>query len=243
VSARGYKEPLEFPRRFYKTVEVAPAEAGGFAVLLDGRTPRSPANRPLLLPTRALAELIAQEWEAQGEHILMTSMPATRLAYTAIDRIGEAHADTAAEVARYAAADLICYYAEHPLSLTQRQANAWAPMLQWAREELAVDLQPAEGIIHRTQPPQSLQRTQELAEALDDFSLAALAHATGLLGSAVLALAVQRGRLSGGEAFALSRLDEAFQEERWGVDEEAAERTARLAAEAHMLDSWFAALR
>jgi len=242
VSARGYKEPLEFPRRFYKAVEVAPAE-GGFAVRLDGRTPRSPGNRPLLLPTQALADLIAAEWDGQGEHILMATMPATRLAYTAIDRLGEAHADTAAEVARYAGADLTCYRAEGPGSLVERQARGWDPLLAWARDELGMALEAAEGIVHRSQPPRSLERAQALAEALDDFALAALAHATGLLGSAVLGFALQRGRLSGTEAFALSRLDEAFQEERWGTDAEATERTERLAAEAVMLERWFAALR
>jgi chaperone required for assembly of F1-ATPase len=242
VSQRGYKEPLAFPRRFYKAVEVAPAE-GGFAVRLDGRTPRSPANRPLLLPTQALADLIAAEWDGQGEHILMATMPATRLAYTAIDRLGEAHADTAAEVARYAETDLLCYRAEGPGSLVERQEHSWGSLLAWAKDELGVALEVGQGIAHRSQPRRSVERVGELAEALDDFSLAALAHATGLLGSAVLALAVQRGRLSGEEAFGLSRLDEAFQEERWGIDAEAAERTERLAAEAVMLDRWFAALR
>lgn len=242
MSARGYKEPLERLRRFYKTVDVEPAE-GGFAVRLDGRSPRSPAGKALVPPTRALADLIAGEWAAQGEHILMATMPATRLAYTAIDRIGEHRGETAAEVARYAAADLLCYYAAEPVVLVERQARLWGPLLEWAQAELGIALHAVEGIIHQPQPHLSLVRAREYAETLDDFSLAALAHATGLFGSAVLALALQRGRLSGQEAFALSRLDEAFQEEFWGVDAEAAERTERLSMEAGMLERWFAALR
>ena len=101
---------------------------------------------------------------------------------------------------------------------------------------------PVEGVIHKPQPLASLLRAEKLAEALDDFTLTGLAHATALFGSAVLAFALQRGRLSGAEAFALSRLDEAFQEEEWGIDAEAAERTEMLAAEAAMLERWFAAL-
>lgn len=239
MAARGFKEPQELPRRFYTEVSVGE----GHAVLLDGRTPRSPAAKPLVLPTRPLAELIAAEWAGQGEHILMAQMPATRLAWTALDRVSVAHGEVAAEVARYAGSDALCYVAEEPQALVERQARLWGPLLDWAREDLGVDLHPVEGIIHRPQPPQSLARAGELAEALDDFSLAALAHATALFGSAVLGFALQRGRLGGEEAFQLSRLDEAFQEERWGVDAEAAERTHRLTEEAAMLDSWFAALR
>ncbi|HYG27850.1 MAG TPA: ATP12 family protein [Caulobacteraceae bacterium] len=242
MKQRGFKEPGELPRRFYKAVEVAQAN-GAFEVRLDGRTPKSPAGKPLALPTRALADMVAAEWAGQGDHIVMARMIATRLAWTAIDRVGEAHAEVAAEVARYAGSDALCYVAEEPLELVERQARAWQPLLGWARAELGVELHAVEGVIHRPQPPRSLARIEALAGELDDFTLAALAYATALFGSAVLGLAVQRGRLPGEEAFALSRLDESFQEERWGVDAEAAERTERLTGEALMLDRWFAALR
>lgn len=240
--ARGYKEPVDRVRRFYEAVDVAPA-GGGFAVRLDGRSPKTPGGRSLTLPTEALAALVADEWAGQGEHILIATMPATRLANTALDRVPAAHAEVAAEVARYAGSDLLCYRAEEPASLVARQAREWGPLLDWARDELGIELKPVDGIVHRPQPARSLERARELAEGLDDVSLAGLAHATALLGSTVLGFALQRGRLSAEEAFALSRLDEAFQEERWGVDAEAAERTERLAAEAAMLERWFAALR
>jgi chaperone required for assembly of F1-ATPase len=242
MAQRGFKEPGELPRRFYKAVEVVEVN-GAFEVQLDGRTPKSPAGKPLALPTRALADLVAAEWAGQGDHIVMAEMVATRLAWTAIDRVGEAHAEVAAEVARYAGSDALCYVAEQPLELVERQAREWRPLLDWARIELGVELHAVEGIVHRPQPPQSLARVEALAAELDDFTLAALAHATALFGSAVLALAVQRGRLTGEQAFALSRLDEVFQEERWGIDDEAAERTKRLTGEAQMLGRWFAALR
>lgn len=240
--SRGYKEAHDLPRRFYKAVDVAPA-GEGFAVLLDGRAPKSPDGAPLVLPTQALAELVAEEWAGQGEHILLAAMAATRLANTAIDRIRPSRTEVAAEVARYAGSDLVCYFAESPESLVALQAARWGPVLDWAGAELGLTLERIAGLIHCEQPAQALARARELAEAVDDFQLAALAHATALFGSAVLAFAVQRGRLSGAEAFALSRLDEAFQESQWGVDAEAAERTARLAEEAQMLERWFAALR
>jgi chaperone required for assembly of F1-ATPase len=242
MTARGFKEPHDLPRRFYKAVGVAPA-GEGFAVQLDGRTPKSPAGRPLVAPAEPLAALVAEEWAGQGEHILMATMPATRLAWTALDRVAEAHREVAEEVARFAGSDLVCYLAEEPVALVERQQKAWGPLRDWATEALGVELHSVRGITHRSQPAASLLRAEKHAEALDDFALAGLAHAAALFGSAVLAFALQRGRLTGAEAFELSRLDEAFQEERWGVDEEAAERTAGLAAEAAMLDRWFAALR
>ena len=235
-------DALNRPRRFWKAASIA-QEEGGWAVLLDGRPAKTPAGARLLLPTRALAELVVTEWSAVGEHVNFGLMPATRLAFTAIDRIGAVRDAVAQETAAYAASDLICYFAEGPEALAAREEAGWGPMLDWAREALGLELVRAAGIAHRPQPPETVVRVAALAGELDDFSLAGLSWAAALFGSAVLALAVQRARLGGREAFALSRLDEAFQEERWGVDEEAAARTAALGAEAELLERWFAALR
>ena len=231
----------ERPRRFYGAASATPHE-GGFAVALDARMLRTPAGARLILPGQALAELVASEWAAQEQVIDHGLMPATRLAFTAADRIGEARAATAAEVARQAGADLLCYFAEAPKALTERQEARWGPLLDWAARTLDLRFERATGILHRAQPQATLDRVEALALALEDFALAGLALAAGLFGSAVLALALQRGVLSGDEAFDLSRLDEVFQEEQWGIDAEAAERTARLRGDAVMLERWFRAL-
>lgn len=230
------------PPRFYTTVDVAP-DGGGFRVRLDGRGAKSPGGAPLALPTRGLAEIVAAEWEEQATEIDVATMPATRLAFTAVDRTPLARRALAQEVASYAGSDLICYMADEPAALAQRQADSWGPWLTWADEALSVRLSPATGISPVSQPPQALERVEALATELDDFQLTALAYAAGLYGSAVLALAVARGALSGDEAYEVSRLDEAFQQEQWGVDHEAAARTAALRAEAAMIERWFAALR
>lgn len=234
-------DTVQLMRRFYKDVSVAPAD-GGFAVLLDGRTPRSPAGVPLVAPTPDLAALLGEEWAAQEEHIQFAAMPATRLAFTALEKTAAARDAVAEEIARYAGSDVLCYFAEHPAELHQRQAREWGPVLDWAEQALGLRLERAAGIVHRPQPPETLARVRDLAAAGDDFSLSGLAHATALLGSAILALAVQRGRLDGEGAYELSRLDEAFQEERWGVDDEAAQRTGALRAEAALMGRWFRAL-
>lgn len=238
---KGFHEPGEKPRRFYKTVEVRPGP-GGFEVLLDGRSPRSAKGAKLSAPTRALAEICAEEWAGQGEFIDMVSMNATRLAFTALEAIPPARDAVASQFAEYAGSDLICYFAEAPAALVQRQSEHWGPVLERAEQELALAFVRAAGIRHQAQPETTLETVKRLALETDDFGLAGLAFGAPLFGSAILTLALQRGWLTGEQAHALSRVDEAYQEEKWGVDEEAAERTARLLAESKMLERWFRAL-
>jgi chaperone required for assembly of F1-ATPase len=190
-----------------------------------------------------LAELLAAEWRAQGEVIDMAAMPMTRLAFTALDRGAGAHHALADEVARYAAADLLCYFAEAPTRLVELEVAHWGPVIAWAEGALGVSFVRATGIVHRDQPPQTLARIRALAAELDAFALTGLTFAAGLFGSAILAFAVERAMLTGEAAFNLSRLDEAYQEARWGVDDEAANRSANLRRDAERVQQWFAALR
>jgi chaperone required for assembly of F1-ATPase len=238
---KGFHEPVEKPRRFYKAVETGEGE-GGFVVKLDGRTVRTPGGRPLVLPTLALAQQVAEEWAAQGETIEQAQMHATRLANTAIDSIAGAREATADQVARYAGSDLLLYFAEEPESLVRRQAERWGPVLERAEAEAKLSFVRAAGIIHQAQPQESLEAVRRIALSLDDFGLAGLAFGAALFGSAILAIALQRGWVDGLQAYELSRLDEAWQEERWGVDDEAAERGERLRQEAGMLARWFRGL-
>ncbi|HWF76763.1 MAG TPA: ATP12 family protein [Caulobacteraceae bacterium] len=205
-------------RRFYTTADVAPADGGGFAVRLDGRQPRSPTGQALVLPTEALAQLVAAEWAAQGENILPETMPATKLAWGALT------------------------FADGPASLVERQERRWGAVIDWAARELGASFHRTQGVIHEPQPPATIARIEALAGAESNFALAGLAAAASLFGSAILGFALRRGELTPEAAFELSRLDETFQEERWGVDAEAAARADAMAAEAVMLGAWFAAL-
>jgi len=234
--------PVEPPRRFYGAVSTNQV-ADGVGVFLDGKAVKTPAGKALTLPNPALADMLAREWDAQATHIEMARMPATRLAFTAIDFVGEARDAMAAEIGRYAGADAVCYFADGPESLIERQARRWGPVIDWAELALGVRFVRVTGIRHEEQPAATLLRLARLAEEQDDFGLAGLGHATALFGSAILAFALQRGELDGPAALDLSRLDELFQQERWGADEEAAERTEGLQVEALMLERWFAALR
>jgi len=229
-------------RRFYAKAEAAPAE-GGFAVSLDGRTPRSPRGSPLILPTQALASLVAGEWTAQGADILPATMPATRLAWTALATAEAGGRQGAVErIASFAGSDLICYFADWPAGLVALQEARWGPVIDWAEIALGVAFHRTRGVVHQPQPEATIARIAEAASAEDDFALAGLAAAAALFGSAILGFALRRGRLTADAAFQLSRLDETHQEERWGVDPEAAARATEMAREAEMLGRWFTAL-
>lgn len=238
---KGFHEPAEKPRRFYKVVSVVETD-GGFGVLLDGRNLRTPKAERMALPTRAAAEQVAAEWAAQGETIELAAMHATRLANTAIETIGATREGVADQIAQYAGSDLVCYFAEDPAALVARQEAGWSPLIARAQADEGLRFERCTGIVHRDQPPQTLTKVREIALGLDDFALAGLAFGVALFGSAVLGIALLRGWIDADEAFDLSRLDETFQEEQWGIDEEAAERTARLRGEARMLERWFRAL-
>ncbi len=209
-------------KRFYTTADAAEAE-GGFALRLDGRPVRTPAKRPLVAPTRALAEAIAAEWAAQGETFAPTSMPLTRLAHSAIDGVADALEPTISEVAAYAGSDLVCYRALEPEELAQRQAAAFDPVLAFAEQELGARFLLAGGIMHVAQPEDSLQAVRA-AIPREPFAVTALHALASLSGSALLALAVARGAKTAEAAWAAAHVDEDFQIERWGADDEAVQR-------------------
>ncbi len=208
-------------KRFWKEVRVAPAEAG-WALHLDHRPVRTPAGAACLLPTRALAEAVAGEWEAQGDEVDPRAMPLTRSANSAIDRVIPDPAPVAEDIAAYGGTDLVCYRAPHPEGLKRREAEAWDPLVDWAAEALGAPLVLAEGVMHVRQPERSLARLSAAVHGHGPWELTALHELVTLSGSLVIGLAVSHGRLDPATAWALSRIDEDWNIEEWGEDAEAA---------------------
>lgn len=212
------------PKRFWKTATVA-AEGEGFTVLLDTRKVKTPAKAPLVVPTEGLARLIAAEWDAQQGTVKPETMPATRMANSAIDKVVPQYDEVAALLAAYGETDHLCYRAEKPAALIDRQKAAWDPLLNWAAEVLKAPLHTGHGVIHIAQPPESLAALHGQVRALGNFRLAAFHDLVSLSGSLILAFAVAKGRLDPQTAWEISRIDEVWQIEQWGEDEEAAELT------------------
>jgi chaperone required for assembly of F1-ATPase len=225
-SARIGAKPI-LPRRFYREASTAQTEAG-FVLILDGRPARTPAKAPLALPTVGAAEAVAAEWGAQGAEINPANMPLTRLVNSGLDGVAQMRGEVVDEIARYAGSDLLCYRAGEPARLVAMQAQAWDPVLDWARDALGARFFLTEGVVFAEQPPASVAAVRRAVASFEDpIALAALSTITSLTGSALLALAVGMGRLSAVEAWAAAHVDEDFQMEVWGLDDEALERRAR----------------
>jgi chaperone required for assembly of F1-ATPase len=224
------------PRNSLHEFRRSPAVAGstlkgrvGFFILLDGKSAKTPARAPLALPTRALAEAIAEEWRRQGESVRPQTMPLSKLANSAIDRVAGREAEVAEQILAYAN-DLLCYRAAAPAELVARQNARWDPLLEWVAGRYA-PLAVGTGIAHVPQTDETLAAYRRALAVHDAFALAALHNAATVTGSLVLALALAEARLDARQAFALSRLDEAFQAEKWGADAEAESRACALETE------------
>ena len=216
-------------RRVYETATVQQAESG-FGVLLDGKPVRTPARRPLVSPRRSIAEPFAAEWNGQGDAIDPAAMPLTRLANAIIDGVAPAPQPVRDEIAKYIASDLVFYRAERPEGLVLRQAQVWDPLLAWARETLGARFICAQGVIYAAQPDTALAAFRA-AIPQEPWALGALNSVTTLTGSALIALAVARGRLSVEEAWAAAHVDEDWNMEQWGRDTMALERRSARFAE------------
>lgn len=216
--------PKAFPKRLYKEVAVKDEGGGGASILIDGKPVRTPGKAPLTLPSRALAEALASEWRAQGECIDPSTMPLTRLVNSAIEGVAGREQAVIDDIVRHAASDLLCYRAEGPKALIEAQGKHWDPVLAFARDMLHAPLVLSEGVVHVAQPEASLARIRGEIEGIDPFSLAALHVMTALTGSALLPLAVLKGRLSAEEAWDAAHVDEDFQISQWGEDAEAVTR-------------------
>jgi chaperone required for assembly of F1-ATPase len=204
-------------KRFYK-VAAAVREEGGSGVSLDGRPVKTLARNSLLLPTAALAEAIAAEWDDQGEEIDPRAMPLTGLANAAIDRVAPDPGAFARSLARYGESDLLCYRAEGPQPLVRRQADLWDPLLDWASRRFGVDFEIVHGVMHRPQPAATVAALTEAVAGRDSFRLAALSPLVTVSGSLLIALALAEGEIGLEQAWSAATLDEAWQAEQWGDD-------------------------
>lgn len=214
-------------KRFYRDVEIG-GDAGEFQVLLDGRPVRTPAKNLLILPTRALGEAIAAEWREQTETVVPASMGLTRLANSALDTVRLNRDHTIGEIARFTATDLVCYRASDPDDLAARQNAAWQPLVDWVADEFQADLAVTDSLLPVAQSESCLSALRGAIEAFEDFPLTGLHAATAACGSVVLGLALGHGRIDGAAAWEFSLIDESFQIELWGEDEDSTERRAAL---------------
>lgn len=230
-------------KRFYQKAEPV-QRTGGHGITLDGKPIKTPGRRDLVVPTEALARGIAEEWNAaqQAEGRTVT-MPLTRLATTAVDRVATQRDAIVGQTANYAATDLLCYRATHPPALTTRQQAVWQPLIDWAVLRYDAPLAVTSGVIPKSQSPATLRAFAAAVAELENFELTALHVATAACGSLIIGLALLEGQLDARQAFAASQLDESFQIEGWGEDPEQTERRRALAADIETAAQFISLLR
>jgi chaperone required for assembly of F1-ATPase len=211
-------------KRFYADAGVGEAD-GGYTVTLDGKPTKTPSGRTVIVPARALAEMIAAEWNAQGEFIEPLTMPLTRFANSVVQGVVDQAEAVRDDVAKYFASDLLFYRAGHPEGLVAREATHWDPVLFWARDALGAHFMLAEGVMHVRQPDAAIAAARGALPG-DPWMIAALHVITGLTGSALLALALFHGVINPDQVWAAAHVDEDWNVEKWGVDDEVAARKA-----------------
>ena len=207
-------------KRFWKAADVVERD-GGWGVELDGKPLRTPAREPLTVPTRALADAIAAEWNGVEGAIDPRGIPLTGLANAAIDRVAPDKQAFADGLARYAEADLACYRAEGPAGLVERQAELWDSLLRWGQRRFDVDFRTTGGIVHVAQPQATIDRLAHAISTLDPFRLAGLSPLVTIGGSLVAALGVLEGAFTPEQAWEAVSVDDRWQLEQWGSDAEA----------------------
>lgn len=217
-------------KRFYKNAAVQYAD-GVFAVTLDDRPIKTPAGNAMNLPTNALADAVAGEWNAQGEEIDPKSMPLMQLCGTAIDRVPDVRDGLIDGILRYADTDLLCHRAASPADLAARQVEVWQPLLDWAADTYEANLKSVEGVIPIDQDPHAGDGFAAAMADMDNWELTAVAEMVGISGSIVIGFAMFAGRLDVDEAFAACQVDEDHQIALWGEDWEATQRRANVHAE------------
>ena len=225
---RRGQEPLRppLPKKFYKLASIVSNAAGQFQIQLDGRSIKTPKKRALQLPSSGLAAAIANEWQAQIAVINPATMPLTRIANTAIDAVADTMLEVGADVVAYSGSDLVCYRAEAPPELIERQSAAWEPVLAWAKSNLGARFVLSQGVMPVEQPQRILLAVAAAVAPLGPFHLTAVHVLTTLTGSALLALAHASNALTAEQVWNAAHIDEDWQIELWGPDDEAAERRA-----------------
>lgn len=228
VKRAQIKSKKQLPKRFYKMAAIAAVD-DGYCVQLDGKSIRTPARALLELPTKALADHICDEWNAQADEINPVHMPITRLANTTIDGISLDPQAVIEDILRFAGTDLLCYRADTPQVLVERQSEVWDPILDWAHASLSARFVLAEGVVHIQQPRESINALGIHVTAFKSpFALAGLHSMVSLSGSALLAIAVGKDHISAAEAWHAAHVDEDWNIEQWGRDTESeARRTYR----------------
>ena len=213
-------------KRFWETVSTVCVDGASlYKVYLDKRLLNTPNKKPLILPTKEMADHVVFEWESQGDKVDPLTMPYTRSANSSIDKVAPQTDEIRKLVTDYGDSDLICYRADKPKELVRRQEKIWSNLVLWSASDLNAPLNIFEGVVYAPQPSQSILEFEKQVSNLNTFQLCALYDLVTISGSLVLSLAVIKNFLNLDNAWSACQVDEDWQQENWGIDEVESVRT------------------
>lgn len=213
-------------RRFYKQVDVAAAD-GGWQVTLDGRGVKTVKGLPQIVPTEALARALAAEWDAQGEKIDAQSLPLRDMTDYAIDIVAPDQASVVEKIVAYGDTDTLLYRADPDEALYVRQQEMWEPIVAGFEKLHGISYVRVSGIIHREQHTATLDKLRELVALQSPFAMASLEAMASLAASLLVALNALDPDADGEALWQAASLEEEWQAEQWGREEEAEERRVK----------------
>ena len=219
VASLSAKSPLR--KRFYKQATVF-ADTANINIHLDGKPIKTPGGENLTVQNFHVGALVADEWNRQKHKIDPQTMPVTRLINTAIDGVLKDMQPVKDDIIKFAGSDLLCYRADSPEGLVANQQKLWEPLIEWAKNSLGAPFLVQTGIVHVSQPGESLGAFGRQVNLIDDpVLLTALHSLTAISGSAIIALALYKGEIDLAHGWCAAHVDEDWQISQWGEDSEA----------------------
>lgn len=209
-------------KRFYSEVTYDKTEEG-YRILLDGRPVKTPSKKELLAPTIKIAQAVTEEWQAQTDVINPQTMPLTQILNTKQDRIGKERKAIEIYVMKYLHSDLLCYRADFPPKLVQKQMQLWQPWLDWFERKYGSALLITNGLKALQQDQTTFQKIEAEVRALDDLKFTLFQLVVSVSGSIVIGLAFIHGAVTPEEIFEVTFLEEHFKDgiynaEKYGQD-------------------------
>tara|TARA_B100000676_G_C18088553_1_gene857311 strand:- start:5502 stop:6203 length:702 start_codon:yes stop_codon:yes gene_type:complete len=230
-------------QRFYQNAKLGLIEdINNFGIFLDTKPLKTPQKKLFTIPCLKLAEMICEEWNSQDEIIIPSTMPLTRIGYTALDQIEPNRSLYEQQISRYLITDTLCYRVAHPIELAKIQDNTWSPLLTWVEKEFGIYLKETYGVVAIDQPMRSIKKVNDILMGLGIWELSGLLLSVRVSGSLVVGLGMYKNYLDADEAFKVSEVERTWQIKRWGEDSEIQEIRRKIKGDFLAAENFFEAI-
>ena len=222
-------------KKFWETIEIKKKTSKEFYILLDDKKLKTPLKNELVLSNYLIAKEVLKEWDQSSDIIKTDDLVFYGLLSTAIDRVREEKNSYINDIINFIDTDLICYRADNPIDLVSFQNKHWDPVIMLIEKYINNNVSVFKGVMPSQQNSKVHHKIKKLVVELNDVQISVLHRITNLIGSVFLALCILKKDLSNKQAFELSFLDELWQAENWGYEEDASAKRKRIRTELNRL--------